>query len=239
MISIKNLNKAFHKNQVLKDITTQLGPNGIVALLGPNGSGKTTLLKCILGMVIPDSGTIEIEGKNILRQYAYRDHLGYLPQIAQFPENLTGRELIQLMKPMKSGVKRDGELIRLFDLESELDKKMRNLSGGNKQKINLVLALMGDDPIVILDEPSTGLDPLSLKKLKTLLFHEKQKGKLIIITTHIMGLAEELADEIIFMLDGKIHYNGSVDRLLSERLEKTLEDAIAGMLENKKLSLSI
>lgn len=233
MISIKNLNKSFRQHHVLKDLNIEFGQSGIVGLLGPNGSGKTTLLKCILGMVLPDSGHIFVNNENILGKYSYRENLGYLPQIVQFPENLQGRELIQLMKNMKPGVSREQKLIDLFDLEKELDKKMGSLSGGNKQKINITLALMYDDPILILDEPSTGLDPLSLRNFKEFLIAEKARGKLIILTTHIMGLAEELADDILFMLDGKVYYNGSLDQLIKMQNANNLENAIAYILENK------
>ena len=234
MIKINNLHKSYKKNKVLKGLDLTFDHKGILALLGPNGSGKTTLLKCILGLIIPDEGQILFQGKNIKSEFKYRTEIGYLPQIAQFPENLTGNELIDLMKNIKPRNNRAEELIKLFNLENELDKKMGNLSGGNKQKINIVIALMSDDPFLILDEPSTGLDPLSIRKLKALLTEEKNRGKMIVVTTHIMDLAEGLADKVLFMLDGKIRYNGGMMELLDQEEEDSLENAIANLLENKK-----
>ena len=234
MIKINNLHKSYTKNKVLKGLNLTFDHEAILALLGPNGSGKTTLLKCILGLIIPDEGQILFQGKNIKSEFKYRTEIGYLPQIAQFPENLTGNELIDLMRNIKPRTNRAEELIKLFNLENELDKKMGNLSGGNKQKINIVIAMMSDDPFLILDEPSTGLDPLSIRKLKALLTEEKNRGKMIIVTTHIMDLAEDLADKVLFMLDGKIRYNGGMMELLDQEEEDSLENAIANLLENKK-----
>lgn len=234
MIQLQQLHKSFRTNHVLQGIDLSFPASGIVALLGPNGSGKTTLLKSILGMVIPDEGNILFQGEAILGKYDYRKTIGYLSQIVQFPENLTGRELIDLMKQMKGGITREEELISLFNIEGELDKKMGTLSGGNKQKINITLAMMHNDALVILDEPSTGLDPLSLRKFKNFLLREKEMGKLIIVTTHIMSLAEELADDIIFIMNGKVHYEGSLTNLLVLHLEDDLEAAIANILEHKK-----
>lgn len=238
MISIKSLHKSFRKNHVLKGINVEIKGQGIIALLGPNGSGKTTMLKCFLGMVIPDSGEILFQGNHIIGQYAYRQSVGYLPQIARFPDNLTGRELIELMKSIKRGETRENELIDLFDLWSELDKKMSNLSGGNRQKVNITLALMHDSPLIILDEPSAGLDPLSIKKFKDFLRVEKERGKTIIVTTHIMSLAEDLADDILFLLDGQVYFQGSLSRLLELQMEESLENAIAQILDHKKKSPS-
>ncbi len=206
MIDVTGLNKTFGKNHVLRDINVSIDGPGILALLGPNGSGKTTFLKCFLGMVIPDNGDILFQGKSILKQYAYRQKISYLSQIARFPENLTARELIAFMQELKSGTTRESRFVEMFNLEKELDKKMGNLSGGTRQKVNILLALMHDDPLLILDEPSTGLDPLSLRELKKFILEERDRGKLIIITTHILSLAEQLADDILFLLDGNIFF---------------------------------
>ena len=234
MIVIRDLNKSYGKNHVLKNLSIDFSDAGVVALLGPNGSGKTTLLKCFLGMVLPDSGGIEFQGSSVLGEYEYRKHVGYLSQISRFPENLKVQELISLMKNLKPGETREGRFIEMFNLKKELSKKMGSLSGGTRQKVNITLALMHDDPLVILDEPSTGLDPLSIKELKTFILDEKAKGKLVIITTHILSLAESLADDVLFLLDGDIYFNGSLNSLLSDQGESNLEDAIAQILRRTK-----
>jgi len=234
MIAISNLNKSYKKNHVLRNINLQLPASGVIALLGPNGSGKTTLLKCFLGMVLPDSGDIIFDGASVLRQYDYRSKVSYLSQIARFPENLTARELISLMKEIKPGVTREDTFIKAFNLEKELDKTMGSLSGGTRQKVNITLALMHDDPLIILDEPSTGLDPLSMQELKRFVRAEKARGKLILITTHILSLAEDLADDILFLLEGDIYFNGSLRHLLNDQNEDSLENAIAHILRSTK-----
>ena len=234
MIDVTGLNKTFGKNHVLRDINVSIDGPGILALLGPNGSGKTTFLKCFLGMVIPDNGDILFQGKSILKQYAYRQKISYLSQIARFPENLTARELIAFMQELKSGTTRESRFVEMFNLEKELDKKMGNLSGETRQKVNILLALMHDDPLLILDEPSTGLDPLSLRELKKFILEERDRGKLIIITTHILSLAEQLADDILFLLDGNIFFKGSLKVLLESQKEHSLENAIAHILQESQ-----
>jgi Cu-processing system ATP-binding protein len=236
MIEIKNLRKAYKKNEVLKGIDISFNKSGITAVLGPNGSGKTTLIKCILGMVIPDEATITVFDKNIKGQWAYRSQIDYLPQIAQFPENLTVTQLLQMIKDIRQEKTNDEKLIKLFGLQPYLDKRLGSLSGGTKQKVNLVLALMYDNPLMILDEPTNGLDPVALIHLKDYLQEEKRKGKTILMTTHIMSLVEELADEIVFLLEGKIYFRGSVSELLASENEVNIERAIARILMNSEIS---
>ena len=230
MITIQHLHKAFGKNEVLKGIDLHFDRPGITAVLGPNGSGKTTLIKCLLGMVIPDSGCICVDGENVAGQWVYRERLNYLPQIARFPDNLTPRELFKMVKDLRKSSANDEELIHLFDLLPHLDKRLSNLSGGTRQKINLVLAFMYDNPYLILDEPTAGLDPVAMIHLKELIKQEKKQGKTILITTHIMSFVEDMADEIIFLLEGNIHFKGSKQSLKEQYGESSLERAIASMM---------
>ncbi len=230
MIEIKNLFKNFAKVKVLKGINLEIKQGGIFAILGPNGSGKTTLIKSILGMVIPNSGNISITSNSILKKWDYRKDINYLPQIANFPNNLSVIELINMIKNLREKPTIDNELIELFGLKPFLDKKLRNLSGGTKQKVNLVLTFMFDCNLLILDEPTTGLDPVSLIHLKEKIQQEKEKGKTIIITTHIMSLVEEIADEIVFLLDGEIYFKGSTKQLKEQTDQNNLEHAIANIL---------
>jgi Cu-processing system ATP-binding protein len=232
MIRIENLHKRFKKNQVLAGVNVEFKAPGLTAILGPNGSGKTTLIKCFLGLAIPDEGQIYFRDQEVLKEYAYRSEVSYLPQIARFPENLTALEIIRMIKDLRPGETREDYFIELFDLEKELNKKMSTLSGGNRQKVNLLLAFMYDSSVIILDEPSTGLDPLALINLKQYLKEEKARGKLILINTHIISFVEELADNIVFILDGKIYFDGSQAQLLAEREEDSLEYAIADILRS-------
>ena len=230
MIEITALHKKFGKVEVLKNLDLTISKGGIFAVLGPNGSGKTTLIKSILGMVIPQKGVIKIDGKSVLKQYSYRNNISYLPQIANFPGNLSVAELIRMMKDIRATDASDNELIQLFELQPYLKQKLSHLSGGTKQKVNLVLTFMFDSDLIVLDEPTSGLDPISLIRLKQLIHQEKEKGKTILITSHIIGFVEEVADEIVFLLDGKIYFKGSISQLKTQTGQEDLEHAIANIL---------
>ena len=234
MIEFIDLHKKFGKLTVLDGVNLTLKPEEnsgcVYAILGPNGSGKTTLIKCLLGMVIPNKGDITYNNESVLKKWEYRNHLNYLPQIANFPSNLSVKELIKMVKNLRPKTADEHHLIDLFGLQPFLNKKLGNLSGGTKQKVNLVLTFMFDSDLIILDEPTTGLDPIALIHLKNLIEKEKEKGKTILITTHIMSLVDEIADEIIFLLDGKIYFKGSI-ALLKEKTNNTnLEQAIANLI---------
>ncbi len=234
MIKIQNLYKSYGKNQVLKGVNLDLPQAGkVIAILGPNGSGKTTLIKSILGMVLPDSGTIEVNNKNIAGEWNYRAQIDYLPQIARFPDNLTVQELIDFIKDLRGKTSNDKRFIELFNLEPHLAKRLSSLSGGTKQKVNLTLTLMYDSPIVILDEPSNGLDPVAMLHFRELICEARVQGKMILITTHIMSLVEEIADEVVFLLEGKIYFQGTIKKLLHQYHETSVERAIAQILSEK------
>jgi len=231
MVNIQDLHKKFNKNVVLSGVNLDIKEGGIIAVLGPNGSGKTTLIKSVLGMVIPNKGDIEVLGENIKNNSSYRNKIDYLPQIANFPNNLKVRELIRMIKDLRRDTSNDEALIKLFKLEPFLNKKLGNLSGGTKQKVNIVLTFMFDSPLIILDEPTTGLDPISLIRLKELIQEEKQNDKTILITSHIMSFVEEVADEIVFLLEGKIYFKGSISELKTKTDQPDFEHAIASILK--------
>lgn len=229
MIEVENLYKKFSKNEVLKDLDLTIEEGGIFAVLGPNGSGKTTLIKSVLGMVVPNKGAISVSGNPIKKNWKYRKEINYLPQIANFPGNLKVTELIRMIKDLRQMPSEEEELVALFQLEPFLDKKLATLSGGTKQKVNIVLAFMFDCPLLILDEPTTGLDPASLIRLKELIHKEKANGKTILITSHIMQFVAEVADEIVYLLEGKIYFKGSIEQLKTKTNQTDLEHAIAAI----------
>ena len=138
--------------------------------------------------------------------------------------------MIKNLRPKES---KEEELIELFGLKEFLNKKLGNLSGGTKQKVNIVLTFMFDSELIILDEPTTGLDPIALIHLKELIQKEKEKGKTILITTHIMSVVNELADEIVFLLDGKIYFKGSIEELKKQTNNNNLEHAIANLISKQ------
>lgn len=240
MIEIKNLKKSFYKNLVLKGIDLTLDGGKVVAIMGPNGSGKTTLLKCVLGLVKPDSGEIFVKGANIRDDVKYREFIGYMPQTPRYPGNLKVKELINMLKdirPLPSSPKGrsfdlyDEELIREMKLEDIYDKQFGTLSAGTKQRVSCALAFLFDRDIVILDEPTAGLDPISAEIVKEKIKKEKDKGKLIIITSHITSEVEKLAERIVFLLEGKIHSDSSVVEFKKMTGEDDLNKAIVKLME--------
>lgn len=229
MIQFQSVYKNFGSNEVLRGVNVVLEEKKIYAILGPNGSGKTSLIKAVLDLVIPDKGQIHFQGESIRGQHTYRQHIQYMPQIAQFPSNLTTLELISLIKKLRPSQTREDELVQRLGLHEHLKKKLANLSGGTRQKVNILLCFMYDSPILILDEPTTGLDPQTLITLKTIISEEKAKNKIILITSHIMQFVEEIADSIVYILEGKIYFKGSLDQLLKTTSQPNLEHAIASL----------
>lgn len=230
MIKIEKLNKSFGKVQVLKGVDVSIEQGKIAAILGPNGSGKTTLIKCLLGLTIPTSGKIFVNGKDIKNDWHYRNNIGYLPQIAHFPENLTVKELFSMISDLRKQKADYSELVSYFEMEEFITKPLRSLSGGTRQKANIILALMFNPALFIFDEPSSGLDPLSRVRFKDRVEKEKQNGKTILFTTHLLNEVEELADEIFFLLEGNIYFHGKPQQLKEDQDQPTLEKAIASML---------
>ncbi|NQV41589.1 MAG: ABC transporter ATP-binding protein [Candidatus Marinimicrobia bacterium] len=231
MIDIKGLKKHFDRLGVLKELDAQIQENKITAIVGHNGSGKTTLIKCLLGLDKYDGGHITIKDYKLNGDWGYRSQIGYMPQIARFPENLTATEVIAMISDLRAGsTNKADDLITYFRLSGEMAKPLRNLSGGTRQKVNAIVALMFNPDILILDEPTAGLDPISSSLLKDKIIAEKDAGKTVIITSHIMSEIQELADTILYLLDGKIFFDGPVDALIAQTGEKNLERAIAKMM---------
>jgi len=233
MIDIQNINKKFGKLAVLQDINLSFQKGQCIALIGPNGCGKTTLIKSILGMVIPDNGSITFNGKSILGDYLYRNNIGYMPQIGRYPDNMTIGQIIEMIKKVRpTATELDEELIRAFELEKMFDKQMRTLSGGTTQKVSAVLAFMFNPDMLILDEPTAGLDPLAAEVLKDKINAEKEKGKLILITSHLLSELDDLVTHITFMHDGAVRFKKAINALKSETNQPNLAKAITYILKH-------
>lgn len=232
MIHIENLKKSFDENEVLKGINIKISEGQSTALIGPNGSGKTTLMKSLLGLVKPDSGEIFIKGNKINGDSKYRQDIGFMPQIAQYPENMKVQELFDFIKELRNQeAVYEEELIDIFSLKSELNKTMRVLSGGYRQKVGATLSMMFDPQILFLDEPTAGLDPYSSQQFKSWINRERERGKTILITSHLMSELEELTDHVVFLLEGNVRYQGTMEGLLGENQESKLEGAIARLMK--------
>lgn len=240
MISIKQVNKTFGKIRALDNVSIELSKGKSYALIGPNGSGKTTLIKSVLGMVIPSSGDIMLDGKSILQDWKYRENIGYMPQIGRYPENMTIGQLIDMMKNIrKNSSELDDSLIDQFKLYKIYDKRMHALSGGTRQKVSAALAFLFNPPVLILDEPTAGLDPVSVELLKEKILAEKDRGKLLIISSHILSDLDELSSDMIYIYEGKVLYNNTIHAIKEETQEKRLGKAIATMISQKELIDSI
>jgi Cu-processing system ATP-binding protein len=237
MIIATNVNKKFGKLQVLDDVTVTCNRGQSIALIGPNGSGKTTFIKCLLGMVVPDSGFITFNGKNILHDWKYRSRIGYMPQIGRFPDNMTIAQVIDMMRDIrgKSGTENnDQDLYDAFEMDKILGKRMRTLSGGTRQKVSAILAFMFNPDVLILDEPTAGLDPLSSEILKQKVIQEKEKGKLVLITSHILSDLDDLVSEVIYLQDGTLRFHKSLEQLQKDTGEGKLARAIAQVMKNAR-----
>lgn len=234
MIQIENLYKKYNQQQVLNDISLDFKANECVALIGPNGCGKTTLIKSILGMVLPDKGSINVLGQSIKNNNSYRDQIGYMPQIGRYPENMSiGQIFDMILDIRKSDRALDKELYEEYKLESLMHKNMRTLSGGTTQKVSAALAFLFDPLIYILDEPTAGLDPLASEILKNKMMRVKTENKLTLITSHLLTDLDDLITSIVFMQDGKLIFHRSVAELKESTQEEKISKAISKILKEE------
>ena len=233
-IEIVGLRKRFGRAAILDGVDASIARGRVTALVGPNAAGKSTLLKCILGLVRPDHGTLVVNGAEVGVDPEYRRAIGYMPQRAPFPENLSGHEVLRLLRQVRGNVPVDFELIERFGIARELTKRVTTLSGGTRQKLNAVAAYLFRPSIVILDEPSAGLDPLANRALKRKILETRDSGVTHLITSHVLSEVEELADEVLMLLDGRVHYSGTLNDLQSLTGERHLEPAIGRLMEARR-----
>jgi Cu-processing system ATP-binding protein len=234
LISIEHLQKSFGKFKALEDINLQFNKGQAISLLGPNGSGKTTIIKSILGLVIPEKGIITINGEIVTRHHGYRSQIGYMPQIGRYPENMTIEQVINMLKEIRSDCKTyDEELLNELEIGKVKKKTMRSLSGGTRQKISACLAFLFNPDILILDEPTAGLDPVSSEILKEKIAREKLNGKVVLITSHVLSDLEGITSDVVYLQDGRLIFYKTVEELQRETGELKLNRVIAKILQNK------
>jgi Cu-processing system ATP-binding protein len=231
MIEFRGMAKSFGPAKVLRGVDLTIERGRVVGLVGPNGAGKTTLIKLLLGLARPTGGDVFVDGDSTSAGDAYRARIGYMPQIARFPENLTAAELFRMLRSLRGdSASRDDGLVERLGLADQLDKPLRVLSGGTRQKVNAALALMFRPDILVLDEPTAGLDPLSSATLKDEILARNEAGATVLITSHVMGELEDLCDEVAFLLDGTVRYAGSIRALTEQTRQQSLERAIASLM---------
>ena len=233
MITFDEICKSYGRLNVLESVSLSITSGKVTAIAGPNGSGKTTLIKILLGLVKPGSGTMSLNGKILNGDYTYRNDIGYMPQASHFPDNLRVREILTFVRKLRNcSAVQDSRLIDLFSLGGEMDKRIQDLSGGTRQKLNATIALMFGPDILILDEPTAGLDPLASHKLKNEIRSAREAGTTVIVTTHIISEIEELAQDLVFLCEKKIRFAGSVELLKETTGKEKVEDALASLMEN-------
>lgn len=230
MVEIKELKKTFGKSNALNGANLKAVNGSVCALMGPNGSGKSTLMKSILGLVIPDSGTISVNGQLVSDGFDYRHGIGYMPQNVNYPHNLRVSEMFEILREIRTS-DTDEELIAEFRVREIEYKKFGQLSGGMKQRVSAAIAFLFRPEILILDEPTSSLDPLSAEIMKSKIRKSKSEGRNIIISSHHVSEVGEIADRIAFMLDGKVILDRPVTELKNGTGEIRLGKALKGIPE--------
>jgi Cu-processing system ATP-binding protein len=235
VVEVIQLEKSYGKLPVLRGVDARFEPGKITALVGPNAAGKTTLIKSVLGLVLPDGGEVRVNGKPVAGAWAYRREVGYMPQSPHFPVNLTVSETFALARSVRAVTSRarEEELTEVFGLAPFLASPVRTLSGGTRQKVSAVVALMFDPSVLVLDEPTAGLDPLYSSRLKDHLAELRTKGVTILLTSHYVSEVEALADEVVFLLEGRVKFAGALDELRRVTMQTDLERSVARLMEGQ------
>ncbi len=230
MIKIEHVSKSFNKeNKVINNISLDLPDGEIIGFIGLNGAGKTTLIKMMTGILKPDSGKIQINGHDIVKDpIIAKQMIGYMADSPDMFLRLTGIEYIHLLSdiyqvPKEERKKRIKELSEKFNLEDVLDKPMQGYSHGTRQKMMVMGALVHNPKVWILDEPLIGLDPQSSILLKEMMREHASKNNTVFFSTHVLEIAEKLCDRIAIIDKGKILYYGTLDDLKKKYKKNDLE----------------
>ena len=229
-IQASNLSKSYGRTLAVADVTIDVNSGEIVGFLGPNGAGKTTTLKILTGLLRPDKGIVRIDGIDLHERPAEaKSILGYVPDVPHLYEKLTVLEFLlfisEVFKLDKSeAARRITDLISLFDLIDHKNKLTGTLSHGTKQKVSLAAAILHRPRVLLLDEPTGGLDPRATRKIKDVIAEMAKGGCAILFSTHILEIAESICDSIYIINKGKIVARGNIEQLRNEARGSTLEE---------------
>ncbi|MBD5529068.1 MAG: ABC transporter ATP-binding protein [Lachnospiraceae bacterium] len=210
VLCVDNISKKYQSRTVVDHININL-TKGVYGLLGANGAGKTTLMRMLCGILLPTEGQITLARQPVTSE-SYRAMLGYLPQDFGYYPDFTGREFLLYMAALKGLPKpqarqKSKELLELVGLAEQAHKKVRTYSGGMKQRLGIAQALLGDPKLLVLDEPTAGLDPKERVRFRDLIA-SAGKRSIVLLSTHIVSDVEHIADSILMMKDGKMIYQG-------------------------------
>lgn len=210
MLRIDNVSKKYQSRTVVERMDLELTP-GVYGLLGANGAGKTTLMRMICGILRPTEGRIALAGQPVTSE-SYRAMLGYLPQDFGYYPDFTGREFLLYMAALKGlgrskARQRSEELLELVGLSEQARKKVRTYSGGMKQRLGIAQALLGEPKLLVLDEPTAGLDPKERVRFRDLIALAGENS-IVLLSTHIVSDVEHIADSILMMREGRLIYQG-------------------------------
>ncbi len=228
VLAIEDVHKSFKvgfipkKKEILKGVSFSVAEGEIFGYLGPNGAGKTTTLKCILGLIFPDRGKIEIFGQAHLESRA-KERLGFLPENPYFYDYLTAREFLDFYAQLFQINKNEREariasLLNLVGMDRARDLQLRKFSRGMLQRIGLAQALVNEPSLVLLDEPLGGLDPLGRKEIRDIIIRLKAEGKTVFLCSHILQDIEMICDRVAIIVGGKILSQGTLADLISEKI---------------------
>jgi Cu-processing system ATP-binding protein len=232
MITSLHLTKSFGRLRALDDVGVSMERGQSVLLIGPNGSGKTTFIKCVLGLVIPDKGDLTLDGESLLGNPMLRRNIGYMPQIGRFPDHLRVGQILEMMREIRRGShsRSDEDLVEAFEIGRIAHKTARTLSGGMRQKLSACLAFLFDPDILILDEPTAGLDPVSAEILKEKVRAERAKNKLVLLTSHILSDLDEITSDVLYLIDGRVRFYRPIAELFEEYGDPKLGRVIARIM---------
>ncbi len=233
MIVARQLTKSFGRLRALDDFNVTMERGQSVLLIGPNGSGKTTFIKCVLGLVLPDKGELTLDGESLLHNPSLRRAIGYMPQIGRFPDHLRVGQIFEMMREIRRGTftNTDEDLVAAFGIDKIAHKPARTLSGGTRQKVSACLAFLFDPDILILDEPTAGLDPVAAEILKEKVRAERAKNKLILMTSHILSDLDEITSDVLHLIEGRLQFYRSIAELMSEQGDEKLGRVIARIMQ--------